>query len=129
MNAEKSEGAEKAYYVYILRCQDDSLYIGITSDLSRRLKAHCGRISGGARYTRSHPVIALEAAWKTEHKIAAARMEYALKRLPRTKKLRLLEQPEELCNLYVPQLCEYMYEVCNRTLLAECFADAMEETV
>ncbi len=30
----------KLYYVYILRCKDDSLYVGITNDLERRLNEH-----------------------------------------------------------------------------------------
>ncbi|MBQ8513986.1 MAG: GIY-YIG nuclease family protein [Ruminococcus sp.] len=129
MSREAAERPEKEYYVYILRCRDDSLYIGITSDLSARMKAHCGKRPGGAKYTRSHPAAALEAAWKAENKSAAARMEYALKKLPRSKKLLLIGEPERLCTDYVPQLEEYMYIPCSRELLEECFADRMEENM
>ncbi|MBQ8687640.1 MAG: GIY-YIG nuclease family protein [Ruminococcus sp.] len=107
------------YYVYILRCADDSLYIGITSDLHRRIRAHCGKIQGGAKYTRSHPVKALEAAWQAEDKSAAAKLEYALKRLSRSQKLELLLEPEMVCERYVPQLKEQNYTACDKEKLAE----------
>lgn len=120
---------EKAYYVYMLRCRDDSLYVGITPDLLQRMKAHCGKISGGARYTRSHPVLALEAAWKTEHRTAAARMEYALKKLTHAQKLLLLSEPERICDTYVPRLNEYVYTAVSKPVLAACLKNAMEEAV
>lgn len=41
---------ETTWYLYILRCGDGSLYTGITTDVSRRLKAH--RQGVGAKYTR-----------------------------------------------------------------------------
>jgi len=39
-----------AWYVYILRCGDGTLYTGITDDVDRRLAAH--RAGRGAKYTR-----------------------------------------------------------------------------
>ena len=117
----------KPYYVYILRCRDDSLYIGITTDILKRIKAHCGRIKGGAKYTRSHPVSSIAAAWRTEGKIPAARMEYALKnRLSRQDKLRLITAPELLCSRYVQELAEYSFECCARQTLDEIFREASE---
>ena len=41
-----------AWYVYLLRCGDGSLYTGCTNDLQRRLRAH--QRGKGGRYTRSH---------------------------------------------------------------------------
>ncbi|MFC1787901.1 GIY-YIG nuclease family protein [Patescibacteria group bacterium] len=38
--------------IYILRCQDDSLYTGVTKDLDRRMKQH--NSGSGAKYTRAH---------------------------------------------------------------------------
>ncbi len=108
---------DKPYYVYILRCADDSLYIGIAADIEARMKAHCGLVKGGAKYTKSHPAKRLEVAWKTESKITAAKMEYALKRLKRCDKLKLISQPSLLCSMYAVDLSEYSYELCNRELL------------
>ena len=77
-----------AYWVYILRCADGTLYTGITDDLQRRLAAHnSGR---GAKYTRGRgpvePVYQEEAADKS----AALRREAAIKRLSRAEKLALI---------------------------------------
>ena len=47
------------YYVYVLECQDGSLYAGMTNDLRRRMTLHAA--GKGAKYTRSHPPRALEA--------------------------------------------------------------------
>ena len=41
---------EPAWYLYILRCGDGSLYTGITTDVEKRLEAH--RSGKGAKYTR-----------------------------------------------------------------------------
>lgn len=117
----------KAYYVYILRCRDDSLYIGITTDLIKRMKAHCGRIKGGAKYTRSHPAAEIAAAWRTEGKVPAARMEYALKnRLTRQDKLRLVSEPERLCESYVPDMEGYPFHSLDRQQLDDVFRAAAE---
>ena len=84
----------KPYYVYIVRCRDDSLYTGIAADPIRRLRQHVTGGSGCARYTRSHPVCALEGLWSTADKSAALRMERAVKSRSRAEKLWLLERPE-----------------------------------
>ena len=54
------------YFVYLVRCRGNTLYAGITTDLARRMRQHRGELPGGAQYTRSHPVIALESAWYAE---------------------------------------------------------------
>ncbi|MDD6024158.1 MAG: GIY-YIG nuclease family protein [Oscillospiraceae bacterium] len=78
------------YYVYILRCGDDSLYTGITTDLSRRLQAH--QAGKGAKYTRSHLPVTL-VYWETQPgKSAALRRELQLKALTRAEKLRLIAE-------------------------------------
>lgn len=40
------------YYVYILRCNDNTLYTGITTDLKRRIAEHNGEGKLGSKYTR-----------------------------------------------------------------------------
>ena len=42
-----------AWWVYMLRCRDGSLYTGVTTDVERRFAQH--RVGTGAKYTRSHP--------------------------------------------------------------------------
>ena len=53
---------EKTYFVYMLRCADNSLYTGYTTDLKRRLREHRGGIKG-AKYTRLRRVEGIAAAW------------------------------------------------------------------
>lgn len=77
------------WYVYMVRCSDDSLYIGCSNDVARRVAAHnAGR---GARYTRSRRPVVL--AWRraTKDHSGALRLEAALKRLPRAVKLDIIE--------------------------------------
>jgi putative endonuclease len=71
-----------------LRCGDDTLYAGATTDLARRLRQHqSGR---GARYTRARLPVALVYSERARDRSAALRREAALKRLTRAEKLALL---------------------------------------
>jgi putative endonuclease len=74
-------------YVYLLRCADDSLYCGWTTDLQRRVAAH--EAGTASRYTRSRRPIELAAVVPVADRSAALREEARIKRLPRTAKLRL----------------------------------------
>ncbi len=95
------------YYVYVLACQDGSLYAGMTNDLRRRMALHTA--GKGAKYTRSHPPRALAGLWRCDDRTAAARLEYAFKTLPRAKKLALLAAPERVTEVF-PTLAGYAYE-------------------
>ena len=82
-----------AWYVYMLRCGDGSLYTGCTDNVERRLAAH--RSGKGAKYTRSRLPLELVYQEAVEDRSAALRREAAIKALPRIKKLALLEAREE----------------------------------
>ena len=82
------------YYVYMLRCSDDSLYTGITPDLERRMRQHLGLVKGGARYTKLRPPTEMAALWTVPDKSAAAKAEYAIKRLTREEKQLLVANPD-----------------------------------
>ncbi len=84
------------YYVYMVRCADDSLYTGIAADLGRRLREHAQKAPPAAKYTRSRPVEKLDSAWTATDRSAASRLESAIKRLPREKKLQLIADPARL---------------------------------
>ena len=77
-----------AWYVYMLRCGDGSLYTGSTTDVERRLREHQG--GTGARYTRSRPPVTLAYAEEAPDRSAAQRREAAIKKLPRAQKLKLI---------------------------------------
>jgi putative endonuclease len=77
------------HYVYIACCANGALYVGYTTHVERRIAAHnAGR---GGRYTRANRPIALVATWSFNSKAEALRAERALKRLPRERKLALVE--------------------------------------
>lgn len=77
-----------AWYVYVLRCGDGSLYTGSTTDVQRRLREH--QRGTGARYTRSRPPVELAYTEAAADRAAAQRREAAIKKLPRTEKLKLV---------------------------------------
>lgn len=88
-----------AYYTYILRCADGSLYTGITTDPARRFAEHAGGKSrNGAKYTASRRPVAFECAFLSADRAAASRLEVRIKKLTRTQKLRLIsgEVPDGL---------------------------------
>jgi putative endonuclease len=74
--------------VYVLRCGDGSLYTGITNALEARVKTH--RAGRGAKYTRSRLPVTLAWSRRCPTATAARRLEYAIKRLAREAKLRLI---------------------------------------
>lgn len=78
------------YYTYMLRCEDETIYTGMAKELDRRFREHCSQAGKCAKYTKSHPARSLEAAWESEERSEAARLEYQIKRLSRPEKERLL---------------------------------------
>jgi putative endonuclease len=76
-------------FVYLLRCADDTLYCGWTTDVDRRLAAH--RSGSASRYTRSRRPVELAVVIPVADRSAALREEARIKRLTRDAKLRLIE--------------------------------------
>jgi putative endonuclease len=77
------------WIVYVLRCADGSLYTGITNDLRRRLAAH--RAGTASRYTRARGPVRVVHREPAADRSAALKREAAIKRLPRTAKLALIQ--------------------------------------
>ena len=82
----------KQWCVYILRCGDGSLYTGATDDFPRRLEAH--RSGKGAKYTRGRGPLEPVYRENLPDMSAALKREYAIKRLSRAEKRRLVRQSE-----------------------------------
>ena len=78
------------WHVYMVRCGDGTLYTGITNDLEKRIKAHNSG-KDGARYTRARRPVKLVYSEGVESKSAAAKLEYRIKTLTRSKKVELIE--------------------------------------
>ena len=83
-------GDNAMYYVYILRCQGDKLYTGITTDPVRRFAQHTGKRPGGAKYTAARRPVGFAALWEAPDKSAALRLELRIKALKRGEKDQLI---------------------------------------
>lgn len=81
---------EKQNYTYMLRCSDDTFYIGWTNDLEKRLKAH--NEGKGAKYTKSRRPVELIYYEAFSTKQEAMSREFHLKQLSRKEKEQLLIQ-------------------------------------
>ncbi len=73
-----------AWFLYVLRCGDGTLYCGITTDVERRLTQHAA--GTGARYTRGRGPLTVMASWEVGSRSAALKAEAAFKALARPEK-------------------------------------------
>ena len=76
------------WFVYILRCSDNTLYTGVAKDLNKRLQQH-NHGSEGAKYTRARRPVELVYQEAHPDKGSALRREAAIKRLRADAKRRL----------------------------------------
>ena len=78
----------KPWYVYLIECEDGSLYTGVAVDVERRYAQH--QAGKGARYTRSHPPRRLLARFEHPDRSSALKAEYAIKQLTAAEKRALV---------------------------------------
>jgi putative endonuclease len=78
------------YYVYIVMCSDGTLYVGTTTDVSRRLDEH-NHSDKGARYTRSRRPVVLKYREQLASRSAALTREAEIKKWSRARKLAFLQ--------------------------------------
>lgn len=76
------------WYVYILRCADDSLYTGTTTDIDARVRTH--NTGKGAKYTRGRRPVVLVYREAVDGRGAALKREHAVRRLTAAAKRRLI---------------------------------------
>ncbi len=78
------------YFVYILKCADNTLYTGITVDVMRRVKEH-NLSKLGAKYTRARRPVKLVYSKKYKSRSLATKAESQIKNLTREEKLKLIK--------------------------------------
>lgn len=78
------------WFVYLIRCSNNSLYCGITNNIERRFKAHLR--GKGAKYTKVYPPIKIEYYEKYKNKSEALKREYKIKKLSKIKKETLIRR-------------------------------------
>lgn len=81
---------EKNHIVYILECNDGTLYTGYTNDLANRLHMH--ETGKGAKYTRGRSPFTVKSTTYFSTKQEAMSHEYAIKRLSREKKWEYIKE-------------------------------------
>jgi putative endonuclease len=74
----------------LLECANGALYAGITNDLSNRFEAH--RLGKGAKFTRANRPLRIAASCPFPDRAAASRAEWAVKQLPRSRKVAFVTQ-------------------------------------
>lgn len=74
------------YYIYTLRCVDNTLYTGITNHLEKRMREHFTHDHRAAKYTLSHPPVCIEVLLTCDDRSKASKVEYALKHLSKAQK-------------------------------------------
>lgn len=99
------------YYTYIMRCEDGSLYTGITTDVERRFKEHQGKLSGGAKYTKGRIPIKVEVMWQSDNRSLASKLEYRIKKLSKVDKETLILNPHLLEKLFQEHLEIELYKL------------------
>jgi putative endonuclease len=82
------------WFVYILRCADNTLYTGITTDIVRRLKEHNTNNRIGSKYARVRRPVRLVYQEEFTSRSDASKKEAAIKKLSKTDKENLLISPD-----------------------------------
>lgn len=85
------------WFLYIIRTSNQSLYTGITTDVSRRLQQH--QNGRGAKYLKGRKDIYVVYQIKVGDRSTALKLEYRIKQLSKLKKEQLVANSPDLTNL------------------------------
>ncbi|CRF32457.1 endonuclease III [Brachyspira suanatina] len=92
----------KIYYVYIILCENNSYYTGITNDLINRFNKHAkGR---GANYTKLRKPLKYLSAWKVENVNIALSVEHYIKSVDKKVKSMFIENNRLLKSYYIKEM-------------------------
>ena len=81
-----AENQTSDWFVYLLRCADNTLYCGITTNLKKRLRQHNGELVGGSKYTKVRQPCELVYSENSENRSEASKREAAIKKLAKADK-------------------------------------------
>lgn len=97
------------YYIYMLRCTDNSIYTGITTNVEHRMNEHFSK-KNCAKYTYSHTAKKLECVWETKDRVLASKLEYQIKKLTKTQKEKLIRE-NNLEELFLDKIDTSQYKL------------------
>lgn len=80
----------KHWFVYMVRCADDSLYTGIATDVERRVGEHNSTGNLAAKYTRARQPVKLVYNEILASRSEASKREYAIKKMTKAAKERMI---------------------------------------
>ena len=81
-----------SWFIYMVRCSDNSLYTGIAKDVERRINEHNSNDTLGAKYTKARRPVALVYQEACESRSVATRREHEIRQLGRKGKEELLNR-------------------------------------
>jgi len=84
----------KLWFVYMVRCADDSLYTGIATDVDRRVEEHNSTGNLAAKYTRARQPVKLVYSESVESRSEASKREYHIKKMTKLAKEKLIKSVE-----------------------------------
>lgn len=93
------------WYVYIVRCADQTLYTGITTNVERRFAEHSSQGSKAAKYVRGRLPLKLVFKLNVATRSIAASLEYQIKNLSKAQKELLIKKPKQAHNILL--LCQH----------------------
>lgn len=106
------------YYTYMIRCTDNSIYTGITTDLERRMLEHKSQNQKSAKYTKFHQIQKLELAWSSETNVLACKLEYHIKkRLTKSQKEDLVQNYKLLKKYSFDKICFTDYKKVRKNII------------
>ena len=79
------------YYLYILKCADETFYTGITTDLERRILEH-NKNKLGAKYTSVRRPVKLVFSKKFKNRSLASKEEARIKKLKKAEKIEMIKK-------------------------------------
>ena len=85
---------ENGWYVYIVRCNDGTLYTGVTTNPTRRISEH-NSSRGGSRYTRTRRPVELVYVETGASRSVVCKREYQIKKLSLAAKNNLIKKTEK----------------------------------
>ena len=95
---EKENKSVFHWFVYILRCTDNTLYCGITKNIEQRLEMHNGMRVGGAKYTRGRGPVELVVYTQVATQREALLLEKRIKKMPKKQKISFVQDINNTMN-------------------------------
>ncbi len=83
---------KNSWFIYMVRCADNSIYTGIAKDVERRILEHNSGDTSGAKYTKARRPVELVYQEVCKSRSIASKREYEIKQLSRQEKEELFSR-------------------------------------